>query len=49
MASKPPSHTQVQYRSAKTGEFTSQRVAERSPNTHVREVNKVSTPAPKKK
>lgn len=50
MASKSsPTRTQVQYRSAKSGEFTTKREAERSPSTHVRETNKVPVTQPKKK
>lgn len=48
--SKPsPANKQVQYRSAKSGEFTTQRQAAHSPSTHVREVNKVPPRGPEKK
>lgn len=49
MATKPPPRTEVHYRSAVDGRFTTQRVAERSPNQHVREVTKVPPSPPPRK
>lgn len=42
-----PAETRVQFRSAVTGQFTTKQVAERRPDTHVRERNQA--PNPRKK
>lgn len=47
--SKPSApRTQVVYRSAVTGRITTREAAIRAPSTHVREVNKVPSPPPKR-
>jgi hypothetical protein len=48
MSKTPTARTQVVYRSAVTGRIATRDAAVRAPSTHVREVNKVPSPPPKR-